>query len=151
MRRLRPATILVLAGLAAAAYFVVSSQGTTTRTVAASPGTAEAWRGLVGTPRPPVAAGQRVLVVLKAPSLASQVAAAGGLASDVQERGFTAAALAAQHQVVSKLAAKGAAVRPEFRYTRLLNGFSAVIDPHSLSIVERSPGVEGVYPVRAAG
>ncbi|MDX6508950.1 MAG: hypothetical protein QOG81_702, partial [Gaiellaceae bacterium] len=39
------------------------------------------WQGLVGGPRPKVANGQRMIVVLTAPSLADRVAAAGGRAT----------------------------------------------------------------------
>jgi minor extracellular serine protease Vpr len=148
-RRLRLGTLVVLAGLGVAA-FAVASRSHSSQPLRADAGTAAEWRGLVGSPRPPVGAAQRVLVVLRAPSLASQVAAAGGVASDTDERRFTSVALAAQQQLVSALVAKGVAVRPRFRYTRLLNGFSAEVDAHSLSLIERARSVQGVFPVRAA-
>ena len=47
-------------------------------------------------------------------------------------------------------AARGSSVKPEFRFTRTLNGFSAVLDPRAIALVERTPGVKGVYPVRVA-
>src|SRR5204863_8580264 len=148
-RRLRLGTLVVLAGLGVAA-FAVASRSHSSQPLRADAGTAAEWRGLVGSPRPPAGSTERVLVVLRAPSLASQVAAAGGVASDADERRFASAALAAQQQLVSALVAKGVSVRPRFRYTRLLNGFSAEVDAHSLSLIERARSVRGVYPVRAA-
>lgn len=111
---------------------------------------ASGWRGLVGAPRPQVTVGQRMLVVLRAPSLADRVARAGGRASDADERRWTAAAFAAQQQLISDLGAQGVQVRPEFRYARVLNGFSAAVDARGLSLLERAPQVAGVYPIRAA-
>ena len=111
---------------------------------------AAAWSGLVGGPRAPVATGRRVLVVLSAFSLADRVARAGGLASDRDERSWSAAAYAAQQQFMASLGRMGVQVKPEFRFTRTLNGFSALLDPRAIALVERTPGVKGVYPVRVA-
>jgi hypothetical protein len=115
----------------------------------ARPG-APSWRGLVGTPRPPVALGQRVIVILKAPSLADRVRQAGGLATPAAQRRWTAAALASQEQFLGELAAQGIIARPDLQFTRVANGFSAVADPSAVVLLERSPRVAGVYPVRAA-
>ena len=115
----------------------------------ARPGAA-AWRGLVGTPRPPVALGHRVIVLLKAPSLADRVRQAGGLATNAAERRWTATALASQEQFLAELAAQGIVARPDLQFTRVVNGFSAVADPSAVVLLERSPRVAGVYPVRAA-
>ena len=52
------------------------------------PTSAAGWRGLVGS-RPRVALGQRVIVVLKTPSLAQRVAAAGGIVGTRRERAWT--------------------------------------------------------------
>ena len=123
----------------------------TSRAPSASPATgAAAWRGLVGTPRPPVALGQRVIVLLKAPSLADRVRQAGGLATHAAERRWTATALASQEQFLAELAAQGVEARPDLQFTRVVNGFSAVADPSAVVLLERSPRVAGVYPVRAA-
>jgi hypothetical protein len=111
---------------------------------------ASAWRGLVGTPRPEVALGQRVIVVLKTASLADRVRLAGGLATEEQERRWTAAALASQQQFLSELAAQGIVAKPDLQFTRVVNGFSAVADPSAVVLLERSPRVAGVFPVRAA-
>jgi subtilisin family serine protease len=109
---------------------------------------ASAWRGLVGSPREQVAVGQRVIVVLNSPSLADQVAAAGGQATEAQQRRWTAAALAADNLLIARLAQQGVKVRPEHRYARVLTGFSAPLDAQAIAFLERAPEVAGVYPVR---
>jgi hypothetical protein len=106
------------------------------------------WANLAGSPRSDVSVGERVIVVLKAPALADRVRAAGGLASDVQEREWTAEAAAEQKTIIAKLALRGAAIVPEFSFTRVINGFSAALDAGSIAVLERSPEVRGVYPVR---
>jgi subtilisin family serine protease len=109
---------------------------------------ASAWRGLVGAPREQVAVGQRVMVVLKSPSLADRVAAVGGAATEAEERQWTAAALAADNLLIARLAQEGVTIKPEFRYARVLTGFSAPLDPRAIALLERTPEVAGVYPVR---
>jgi len=111
---------------------------------------ASAWRGLVGTARSEVALGQRVIVLLKAPSLADRVRQAGGLATYEAERRWTATALASQEQFLFELAAQGIVAKPDLQFTRVVNGFSAVADPSAVVLLERSPRVAGVHPVRAA-
>ena len=74
------------------------------------------------------------------------VAAAGGLASDDQERAWSAEAASDQKAIIAKLALRGAAVDPEYSFTRVLNGFSAALDAGSIAVLERSPEVLGVYP-----
>lgn len=41
-------------------------------------------------------------------------------------------------------------LRPELTFTRVLNGFSAGVDARAVAVLEREPGVEATYPVRAA-
>src|SRR4051794_16077127 len=147
MRWREAAGVLAIAGIAVAAVLVVPGGGGAARAPRVD---AAGWSGLVGGPRAPVATGQRVLVVLGAFSLADRVSRAGGLASDVDERRWTAAALAAQGQFISNLGRRGVAIRPEFRFTRTLNGFSATLDARAIAALERTPGVKGVYPVRVA-
>jgi hypothetical protein len=108
------------------------------------------WQGLAGGARPKVALGQRMIVVLRAPSLADRVARVGGRATDRQERRWRSAVLASQNVLISRLAVQGVQVQTEFRYTRVLNGFSAPLDARALAMLERSPDVVGVYPVRTA-
>jgi subtilisin family serine protease len=108
------------------------------------------WKGLAGEQRPRVAVGQRMIVVLKAPSLADRVGAAGGLPTSEQERAWTAAAVASQKLLISRLGVEGVVVQPEYSYTRVLNGFSAAFDANGLAVLQRAPEVAGVFPVRAA-
>src|SRR5918992_5854153 len=149
MRRRREAPqlgVLALVALAATLLSVAAGAGSARDdrvTVAAS-----AWRGLVGAPRQEVAVGQRVIVVLRTPALADEVARAGGRASEAQQRRWTSSSLAASHQLIAKLAQKGVRVRPEYVYARVVAGFSAPIDPQALGLIERMPEVAGVYPVR---
>jgi Subtilase family len=144
--RTRSLPALALLALVAAAALVVASGGARTK----APQSAASWVGLAGGPRPRVALGQRMIVVLRSPSLADRVARAGGLATEKQERRWTAAALAAQNVLISRLGLQGVRIRTEFRYARVLNGFSAALDARALSLLERAPEVAGVYPVRAA-
>jgi subtilisin family serine protease len=110
---------------------------------------AYSWRGLVGDLRSPVPSGQRMIVVLHTPSVAQRLAKAK-YATEGQERSWTSQAFAAQQQVLTTLAAQGITVRPDFSYSRVLNGFAAPLDPRAVSLLEQLPEVAGVYPVRAA-
>ena len=92
--------------------------------------------------------GQRVIVVLNSPSLADRVAFAGGKATEAQQRRWTAAALAADNLLITRLAQQGVRIKPEFRYARVFTGFSAPLDPRAVALLERAPEVAGVYPVR---
>src|SRR5581483_974820 len=149
MRWRDAASLVALAAIAVAAVLVAPAGGGGAASPR-QPGDAAGWSGLVGAARAPVATGQRVLVVLSAFSLADRVTRAGGRASDADERRWTAAALAAQGQFSSNLGAQGVSIRPEFRFTRTLNGFSATLDARAIAALERLPGVKGVYPVRVA-
>jgi Subtilase family len=146
MRSLR-ASLLALPALASALVLIAASGG---GAGAKAPPSAASWAGLAGGPRPHVALGQRMIVVLHSPSLADRVARAGGLATGMQERRWTAAALAAQNVLISRLGVQGVRIRTEYRYARVLNGFSSALDARALSLLERAPEVAGVYPVRAA-
>ncbi len=108
------------------------------------------WQGLVGGPRPEVAVGQRTIVVLRTPSLADRVRAAGGRASEAQHVRWHSSVQAAQQQLIARLAAAGLSLRPEFSYTRVLSGFSAPLDARAVALLQRFPEVEGIYPVRIA-
>jgi minor extracellular serine protease Vpr len=150
MRSRRNAASAVLAVIALACTALAVGAGRTEPKVATVASAAEAWHALAGSARPQVDVGQRMIVVLKAPSLAQRVNRAGGLASDAQERRWTAAAIAAQKQVLATLAGHGVSVRVEQSFSRVINGFSAALDSESVSLLERDPEVAGVYPVRAA-
>ncbi len=118
---------------------------------AAAPAPAVSWQGLVGSgPHASVTTGQRMLVVLKTPSLADRVAAAGGLANDRQEHAWTAASLSQQRLLISRLSVQGVEIRPEYSFARVLSGFSAPLDARAVALLERDVSVQGVYPVRVA-
>ncbi len=110
---------------------------------------AAGWESLLGD-RPSPQLGGRWIVVLKARSLATRVAAAGGLATEEQERAWTATARRDQRTVLARLAFHGAPIEPEHAFYRVFNGFAASLDARALAIVARDPGVQGVFPVRAA-
>ena len=143
----RAVLLAFLTAIATAALLAAGGRSAGQAPVAA-PGAAT-WRGLVGS-RPRVAIGARVIVVLRTPSLAQRVRAAGGTATAAQERRWTAAALSAQRRLLSRLAREGISLRPDYEFARVLDGFSAVVDTGSVPLLEREPDVAGVYPVRVA-
>jgi Subtilase family len=138
--------VLVLAALAIAATTVLIAAGG--RSEPSSTQAEASWQGLAGGLRPRVAVGQRVIVVLKAPSVADRVATAGGLATSEEERKWRQSALAAQKLLIARLRVQGIVAQPEFTYTRTINGFSAAFDARGVALLERAPEVAGVYPVR---
>ena len=108
---------------------------------------AEAWSGLLGD-RPRPAAGQRMIVVLEAPSLADRMAAAETPPSADDQKRWVAEADAAQRVLLARLAGRGVKLRRERSFTRNLNGFSVQLDARALAELERTKGVAGAYPVR---
>lgn len=107
------------------------------------------WQGVLGV-RATVSTAQRYVVLLDAPSLATRVQEAGGQATEAEMRRWTTAAVGVQEQFLARMAAVGARIAPEFRYARVLNGFSSRLDPTSLSVLARDREVVGIYPVRIA-
>ena len=107
------------------------------------------WQGVLGV-RAPVSTAQRYIVLLKPPSLAGRVRAAGGRVTESEMLAWSAAAVAQQEQFLARLAAVGARIASEYRYTRVVNGFSARLDPTSLALLDRDREVVGIYPVRIA-
>jgi minor extracellular serine protease Vpr len=148
LRRREAPQLGVLGALALAATLLSVAAGAGGASQEDQPLAASAWRGLVGSPRQQVAVGQRVIVVLNSPSLSDHVAAAGGKATESQQRRWTAEALAADGLLIARLAQQGVKVEPEHRYARVLTGFSAPLDPRAVAFLERAPEVAGVYPVR---
>jgi subtilisin family serine protease len=119
--------------------------------LAAEPVSPVRWQGLVGDgPRPSVNVGQRMIVVLKAPSLADRVVAHGGVVSDTREQAWTSSLLAQQRLLRSRLEVQGVEIHPEFAFSHVLSGFSAPLDATAVSLLERDSAVQGVYPVRVA-
>ena len=147
MRRLSEAALAVLA-LAVAGLAVGFGVGAAKQRPVGSE--ASSWRGLVGGAHSSVSTGQRVLVVLRSPSMAQRVAMNGGVASQQKERTWTRIALAAQRQLLAELSTRGIRPQVQFSYSRVLNGFSAPLDARAIAVLERRPEVAGVYPVRAA-
>jgi len=118
---------------------------------AAEPASPVRWQGLVGDgPRPSVSIGQRVIVLLKSPSLSERVVARGGVASTQQEQSWAESLLAQQRLLRSRLQVQGIDIHPEFSFTHVLSGFSAALDASAVSLLERDSAVQGVYPVRVA-
>jgi hypothetical protein len=147
-RRLGGVSVLTLVAAATALVVIAGSSEAPRPTVTKA--TPVAWQGLVGEARTEVATGQLSLVLLRGPSLADRVAAAGGRATDREQRRWTASTLSAQKLFVSRLSVQGARIRPVFNFTRVVNAFSAPLDPRAIALLERAPDVEGIYPVRAA-
>src|SRR5579884_2289524 len=146
--RVPPRSLPVLAAAAALVAFgalVVSARGRDPAPASAP----VSWRGLVGSPRAPVPLGERMIVVLTTPSVAQRLHHVR-YATESQERAWWAAAYAAQKEVLLKLAAVGLDVRPDYSYYRVLDGFSAALDPRAVSLLEQLPEVAGIFPVRAA-
>jgi subtilisin family serine protease len=107
------------------------------------------WQGVLGV-RASVSTAQRYVVLLRPPSLAQRVRAEGGRVSEQQMRAWSASAVAQQEQFLARLAAAGARVATEYRYTRVVNGFSARLDPTSAALLDSDREVTGIYPVRIA-
>jgi len=146
--RLRPDLIVVaVLGVVAAAAVVVVTRGRDQAKPLPAP--AFTWRGIVGDVRPPVSLGQRMIVVLRAPSLAERMAHVTS-PTNAQERRWTSQAYAAQHAVLTMLSAHGLGVHPDYTYARVLDGFSAPLDPRAVALLDADPAVRGIYPVRAA-
>jgi minor extracellular serine protease Vpr len=107
------------------------------------------WQGVLGV-RAPVSTAQRYVVLLKPPSLAARVQFAGGRVTEREMLEWSATAVAQQEQFLARLAAVGARIAAEYRYTRVVNGFSARLDPTSLALLDSDREVVGIYPVRIA-
>ena len=149
--RADPRYALFFAAVAAAATAALLTTGGGARKPPAPvpAGTAASWRRLAGS-HPSVTTAQRVIVVLKTPSLAERVAAAGGAVDIEREQTWTKIATAAQKLLVARLALEGVVVHPDYSFARVLDGFSAPLAPSAIPVVERDPDVAGVYPVRIA-
>src|SRR4029453_3881963 len=90
---------VALLGIVALAVTVVSVAAGTGGDASPPGGGQGSWEGVGGGPRPEGPGGQRMIVVLRTPSLADRVAAAGGLASEADERRWQDAAEGAQQQL----------------------------------------------------
>ena len=100
-------SVVVVAAVAAIAFAVSGSGPARSAEPSGSPSSPAGWQGLLGL-RPVPQLGDREIVVLKLPSLADRVRAAGGVATEVQERAWTREAQKAQQRVLERLSAIGA-------------------------------------------
>ena len=146
--RLSRSAVLV-AGAAATAALLLASTGARAQQAPSTPVDEAGWQGVLGV-RAAVSTAQRYIVLLNPPSLAARVRAAGGEATEKEMTAWTSAAVAQQEQFLARLSAVGARVAPEYRYVRVVNGFSARLDPTSLALLDRDREVTGIYPVRIA-
>lgn len=150
MRMRRPGKRIRLSlGVASIASVIVLLGGGAAAAADEPPTGAAGWESLLGG-RPTPQLGNRWIVVLDKPSLATRVAAAGGGATEEQEKAWTRSARLAQRNVIGQLALKGVPIEPEYSYYRTFNGFAAPFDARALAIVVKHPDVRGVYAVRAA-
>jgi subtilisin family serine protease len=109
---------------------------------------AQTWRSAF-EPRQAVPLGDRMIVVLAAPSLADRIAEAGRPLSAKEQRRHVRRANALQVRLLASLRAQGVRIERELVFTRTLNGFSARLGPRALAALENAPGIAGIYPVRA--
>jgi subtilisin family serine protease len=144
-RLARTTTLGAVAALAAALVLVGPVQGAAESVAQAA---ARAWQAVFGD-RPAAAFERRMLVLLASPSLADRMTAATGDPSAEDQRRWTADAEAQQKLLLEGLKSRGISLEREFVFTRTVNGFSALLDPRAAAELERTPGVAGIYPVRA--
>ena len=130
------ATLLLLAG---------TVQGAGESAVRAA---ARAWYS-VFPDRPKASFGERMIVVLSAPSVAERAAASSTRPTASDERQWRAELDGLRESLLSGLAKRGVTIRPEHVYRHVINAFSAVLDARAIAELERAPVVVGVYPVRA--
>ncbi len=131
---LRRAAYLGLVAAVASAFVAVDpvrGVGESAADIAAS-----AWTDVFGE-RPRASVGQRVIVVLRAPSLADYLAAAKGAPTPEEQKRWVTEADAGQRLLIARLASRGVVVRRDRSFTRTLNGFSALVDARALAELER--------------
>jgi hypothetical protein len=139
--------LALLAAAAALAVAFVAVRRVQEPNVAAGP---QAWIGVAGSPRTRVVLPHLSIVVLRAPSLAQRVKAAGGRASIAQERAWTAGVLRGQRVLLAHMRALGVSILPTRTYALVLDGFAATLSARAHAALDASDDVVGVYPVRAA-
>lgn len=145
-----PRSSAVVVALARALAFVVALAGGGVAAAAGPTVVAASAGAPVRAASAGAAAPAPSIVVLRAPSVADRVAAAGGEVTEAAERAWSAAAFHAQEAVLARLARAGAAVRPDRRFTRAVDGFSASLTAVQIAAFESDPAVAGVYPSRRA-
>ncbi len=141
--------IALVVAIGVAAWLTVRSSNPPVTVTATPPLASASWNGLVAASRPAVTLAGRDIVVLRTPSVAQRMMTAK-TATEQAERRWTAEVYAAQQQVLTQLARHGLSVRPDYSFARVLDGFSATLDPSAVALLEHNPEVAGVYPVRVA-
>jgi hypothetical protein len=109
---------------------------------------AEVWLGAFAE-RPHVDLGGRMIVVLAAPSLADRMAEAARPLSGADQRRIVRRVDLLQRRILTALRVRGVSIRREHVYARTFNGFAARLDGRAVAALASTPGVVGVYPVRA--
>jgi subtilisin family serine protease len=129
------ATVLLLAG---------TVQGAGESVVRAA---SRAWHSVFND-RPKTANGERMIVVLASPSVGERVAASSKAPSPAEERQWAADIEGLQSTLLAGLRGRGVAIHRELVFKRVLDGFSAVLEPRAVAELERNPLVVGIFPVR---
>jgi subtilisin family serine protease len=147
-RRPELARTMILAAVAAVATALLLAGTVQGASETAARAAARAWHS-VFPDRLKTETGERGIVILASPSVAERVAAASKRPSAADEKQWVADIQAMQQSVLVALRDRGVDVQPDFRFTHVLNGFSARLDGRAVAELERNPLVVGIYPVRA--
>jgi subtilisin family serine protease len=146
-RRPELARTMILAAVAAVATALLLAGTVQGASETAARAAARAWHS-VFPDRLKTETGERGIVILASPSVAERVAAASKRPSAADEKQWVADIQAMQQSVLAALRDRGVDVQPDFRFTHVLNGFSARLDGRAVAELERNPLVVGIYPVR---
>jgi subtilisin family serine protease len=147
-RRPELARTMILAAVAAVATALLLAGTVQGASETAARAAARAWHS-VFPDRPKTAAGERVIVILSSPSVAERAAAASKRPSAADEKQWVADIEALQQSLLAALRDRGVDIQPDFRFTHVLDGFSARLDGRAVAELERNPLVVGIYPARA--
>ena len=142
LRRRPELRLLALAAIAAAAVFTLRSSHDLDRDRGRRPSRLPG-AGSSATRIPRVSLGRQTIVVLRTPSVAAAARRAASSPTEQDERRWTAQALAAQQQVLTQLARHGLGVRPDYSFARVLDGFSAALDPRAVDAARAQPRGRG--------
>jgi subtilisin family serine protease len=138
---------MILAAVAAVATALLLAGTVQGASETAARAAARAWHS-VFPDRLKTETGERGIVILASPSVAERVAAASKRPSAADEKQWVADIQVMQQSVLAALRDRGVDVQPDFRFTHVLNGFSARLDGRAVAELERNPLVVGIYPVR---
>ena len=139
---LRAGALVALTTIVAVA--VVATGGRSASSADSPAPAASGWQGLLGV-RPQPQLGDREIVVLRLASLADRLRAAGGVATEAQEKAWTRDAERAQRRVLQGFTVYGVPIEPEQTFVRVFNGFSAALDAAAVAALER----DGLVKVEA--